>query len=193
MNKIDKSILSYLSTTANFSDVDLRIEEHHGSKYLIVYVDVEKLDRNHPNYDEQYADKITDDKRRQSHPIPGLVSSTSTINSLIRQAEKFFGEENTDYKPAFLPKNYKHLDVIEKEIDAATKKIDPKIDVRIEWDSDSPKPILKFYTKGSVNKKDYMDKPFAVQDLLKNIQKELGDNIKIKAYKWSVTGTSPKD
>jgi len=38
-----------------------------------------------------------------------------------------------------------------------------------------------------------MDKPLAVQDLLKDIQKELGDNIKIKSYKWSLTGTSPKD
>jgi len=151
MTRKDKSVISYISTMTDFSDVDLRVEEHHGKKFLVAYVDVTKIDPAHPNYDKEYQEKITGDKFRENHPIPGLISSKASITNRLTDVKKFFGEENTDYVPAFLPKNHKHLDDIEKEIDAATKKIDPKIDVRIEWDSDFPKPILKFYAKGSVS------------------------------------------
>ena len=192
MNKFDKSVISYISSTMDFSDVDLRVEEHHGSKYLIIYVDLPKIDKNNPQYDENYADKVTEGKRRMSHPIPQLISSKSSINTRLNQAKKFFGEESINYETAFLPKNGKYLWNNEKEIDEAAKKVDPRIDAVVGWDSDYPRPTLTFYCNGWSNYEDLKKQYFVGGQLVEAIQKVLGDKIKINSYHWSVNSGSPK-
>jgi hypothetical protein len=194
MNKFDKSVISFISSTTDFSDVDLRVEEHHGDKYMIIYVDVPKVDKNSPQYDEQYADKVTESKRRKSHPIPGLISSTSAINIRLTQAKKFFGEDSINYIPAFLPKNHEYLKDNEKEIDDAAKKIDPRIDAVVGWDSDYPKPTLTFYSNGTNNYADIKKKYFTGGEFAEEMQKLLGDKIKLSSYKWSIsTATTKRD
>jgi hypothetical protein len=192
MNKFDKSVISFISSTTDFSDVDLRVEEHHGDKYMIVYVDVPKVDNNSPQYDEQYDDKVTESKRRKSHPIPGLISSTSAINTRLTQAKKFFGEESIKYIPAFLPKNHKYLKDNEKEIDDAAKKIDPRIDAVVGWDSDYPKPTLTFYCNGMSNYSDIKKKYFTGGKFAEVIQELLGDKIKLSSYAWSISSNYTK-
>jgi len=192
MNKFDKSVISFISSTTDFSDVDLRVEEHYGDKYMVVYVDVPKVDENSPQYDEQYADKITESKRRKSHPIPGLISSTSAINTRLTQAKKFFGEESIKYIPAFLPKNHKYLKDNEKEIDDAVKKIDPRIDAVVGWDSDYPKPTLTLYCNGMSNYSDIKKKYFTGGEFAEVIQELLGDKIKLSSYAWSISSNYTK-
>ncbi len=58
MNKFDKSLIAYISSTTDFADIDITVEEHHGRKYLIARVDVEKIDENSPKYDQSYAEKL---------------------------------------------------------------------------------------------------------------------------------------
>jgi len=150
ITKLDNTILSYISTLNNASDLDLRIEEHDGQKFLILYVDVPKIDVNGPSFDESYRDKISGAGIRKNHPIPGLVSSKVFLNRMVNDAKKFFGDK-IDYETAFLPKNHEYIDKYEEEIQKITKELYPEVDVEIEWDSDYPKPILKFYYNGNRN------------------------------------------
>jgi hypothetical protein len=150
MNRFDNTVLSYISTSQNVSDLDLRIEEHDGQKFLILYVDVPKIDVNSPSFDESYRDKISGANIRKNSRIPGLISSTVFLNRMVNDVKKFFGD-NLDYYTAFLPKNHEYIDKYEEEIQKITKELYPEVDVEVEWDSDYPKPILKFYSNGNRN------------------------------------------
>lgn len=150
MNKLDNTVLSYISTFSNASDCDLRIEEHDGQKFLVLYVDVPKIDVNSSSYDESYRRKILGTDLRKSHRIPGLVSSKVFLNRMVNETKKFFGEE-IKYETAFLPKNYEYLDEYEKEIEKIAKEIEPQMDIEIVWDQDYPIPILKFYFNGKMD------------------------------------------
>lgn len=150
MNKFDNTVLSYISTSQNVSDLDLRIEEHDGQKFLILYVDVPKIDVNSSSYDEGYRRKILGTDIRKNSRIPGLISSTVFLNRMLNDAKKFFGDE-INYEKAFLPKNHEYLDEYEKEIEKITKEVEPQIDVEASWDSDYPVPLLKFYFNGKMD------------------------------------------
>ena len=191
MTRQDKSVISYISTMTDFSDVDLRVEEHNGLKYLVAYVDMYKLNPSHPNYDKDYTEKITHDKYRDNHPIPGLVGSKASISTRLNEAKKFFGED-LKYEIAFLPKNYEYLDKNNKEIENAVKQIEPEIEVETSWDSDFPKPTLTFYC-GNVKKYEEILKNYTpgIQGFYKEIQNILGDRIKLSMYVKN-TRTSPK-
>ena len=118
MNRFDNTVLSYISTSQNVSDLDLRIEEHDGQKFLILYVDVPKIDVNNPSYDETYRRKILGTDIRKNSRIPGLVSSKVFLNRMLNEVKKFFGE-NLKYDVAFLPKNHEYLDKTEEEVQKA--------------------------------------------------------------------------
>lgn len=150
MNKLDNTVLSYISTFSNASDCDLRIEEHDGQKFLILYVDVPKIDVNSSSYDESYRRKILGTDLRKSHRIPGLVSSKVFLNRMVNEAKKFFGNE-IEYGTGFLPKNYEYLDEYEKEIQKIAKEVEPQMSIEIVWDQDYPIPILKFYFNGKMD------------------------------------------
>ena len=144
MNRFDNTVLSYISTSQNVSDLDLRIEEHDGRKFLILYVDVPKIDYNSSSFDGNYRQKILGTDIRKKSRIPGLISSKVFLNRLLNEAKKFFGDE-IKYDTAFLPKNHEYLDEYEKEIEKISKEVEPQIDVEASWDSDYAIPILKFY------------------------------------------------
>ena len=159
MNRFDNTILSYISTSQNVSDLDLRIEEHDGHKFLILYVDVPKIDVNSSSYDESYRRKISGADIRKNSRIPGLVSSKVFLNRMLNEVKKFFGED-LKYDVAFLPKNHEYLDKTEEEIQKITKELYPEMDVEASWDSDYSKPILKFYFGGnrSIDSKELQQK-----------------------------------
>jgi hypothetical protein len=142
MTRLDKSVLSFISTMTDFDDVDVRIEEHHGEKWFIVYVDLSRFDINGPNYDPNYYYKITDNDRVKDHPIPGLMGYKSALSSRLREVKKFFGDD-IEYNTAFLPKNYDYLKKIEKKIDSVVKSIDPDFRLELTYDQDRPTPIFK--------------------------------------------------
>ena len=159
MNRFDNTVLSYISTSQNVSDLDLRIEEHDGQKFLILYVDVPKIDVNNPSYDETYRRKILGTDIRKNSRIPGLVSSKVFLNRMLNEVKKFFGE-NLKYDVAFLPKNHEYLDKTEEEVQKITKELYPEMDVEASWDSDYPAPLLKFYFGGNrdINPKELQQK-----------------------------------
>ena len=159
MNRFDNTVLSYISTSQNVSDLDLRIEEHDGQKFLILYVDVPKIDVNNPSYDETYRRKILGTDIRKNSRIPGLISSKVFLNRMLNDTKKFFGDE-IKYETAFLPKNHEYLDEYEKEIEKITKEVEPQIDIEASWDSDYAIPILKFYFNGnrSIDSKELQQK-----------------------------------
>lgn len=159
MNRFDNTVLSYISTSQNVSDLDLRIEEHDGQKFLILYVDVPKIDVNSSSYDESYRRKISGADIRKNSRIPGLVSSKVFLNRMLNEVKKFFGE-NLKYDVAFLPKNHEYLDKTEEEVQKITKELYPEMDVEASWDSDYPVPLLKFYFGGNrdINSKELQQK-----------------------------------
>ena len=159
MNRFDNTVLSYISTSQNVSDLDLRIEEHDGQKFLILYVDVPKIDVNSSSYDETYRRKILGTDIRKNSRIPGLVSSKVFLNRMLNEVKKFFGE-NLKYDVAFLPKNHEYLDKTEEEVQKITKELYPEMDVEASWDSDYPVPLLKFYFGGNrdINSKELKQK-----------------------------------
>ena len=159
MNRFDNTVLSYISTSQNVSDLDLRIEEHDGQKFLILYVDVPKIDVNSSSYDETYRRKILGTDIRKNSRIPGLVSSKVFLNRMLNEVKKFFGE-NLKYDVAFLPKNHEYLDKTEEEVQKITKELYPEMDVEASWDSDYPVPLLKFYFGGNrdINSKELQQK-----------------------------------
>jgi len=150
MNKLDNTVLSYISTFSNASDCDLKIEEHDGQKFLILYVDVPKIDYNSPSFDGSYRRKILGTDLRMAHRIPGLVSSRVFLNRMVNEAKKFFGSE-IEYETAFMPKNYEYFDEYEKEIQKIAKEVEPQMSIEIVWDQDYPIPILKFYFNGKMD------------------------------------------
>ena len=150
MNRLDNSVLSYIATVSDVSDCDLKIEEHDGQKFLILYVDVPKIDYDSPSFDGSYRRKILGTDMRKNHPIPGLISSKVFLNRMVNEVKKFFGDE-IKYETAFFPKNYEYLEDYEKKIEKITKEVEPQIDIEIVWDQDYPVPILKFYFNGKMD------------------------------------------
>ena len=189
MTKFDKTLISYISTMTDFTDIDISVEEHHGSKYLIARVDVEKIDENSPKYDESYAEKLVR-KRRPNQPV--FITPMNALEKRLVNAGKFFGE--LEYKTAFLPKNYESLDGIEKKVQDAVKEINPEFDAEFSWDSDYPKPVLSIYLGGSKNYEGWY-KPkdgLGGETFLEDIEKKIGDNISLNQYKWRIVNGKKK-
>jgi hypothetical protein len=190
MNKFDKTIISYISTTTDFADIDISVEEHHGRKYLIARVDVEKIDENSPKYDESYAEKLVR-KRRPNQPA--FITPMNALEKRLVDAGKFFGE--LEYKTAFLPKNYEFLDDIEKKVQEAVKEINPEFDAGMSWDSDYPKPVLTIYLGSSKNYNEFYKANYGLggENFLEVIEKKVGDNISLRQYQWRISSIKKKD
>ena len=190
MTKFDKTLVSYISSTGDFADIDLQVEEHHGSKYLIARVDVEKIDENSPNYDPSYAEKLIR-KRNPNHPV--FITPMNSLEKRLVDAKKFFGE--LDYKTAFLPKNYKFLDDIEKKVQDAVKEINPEFEAGMSWDSDYPKPILTIYLGSHEKYAGWYKGKYGLggEDFLEEIEKMIGNNISLRQYKWRISSSKKKD
>ena len=186
MTKFDKTLISYISTTTDFADIDISVEEHHGSKYLIARVDVEKIDENSPKYDESYEEKLVR-KRRPNQPA--FITPMNALEKRLVDARKFFGE--LEYKTAFLPKNHKFLDDIEKKVQDAVKEISPEFDAGISWDSDYPKPVLTIYLGGHKNYNQFYRAKYGLggENFLEDIEKKVGDNISLRQYKWRISSS----
>ena len=189
MTKFDKTLISYISTMTDFADIDISVEEHHGSKYLIARVDVEKIDENSPKYDESYAEKLVR-KRRPNQPV--FITPMNALEKRLVEAGKFFGE--LEYKTAFLPKNYESLDGIEKKVQDAVKEINPEFDAEFSWDSDYPKPVLSIYLGGSKNYEGWYKPKYGLggETFLEDIEKKIGDNISLNQYKWRIVNGKKK-
>jgi len=189
MTKFDKTLISYISTMTDFADIDISVEEHHGSKYLIARVDVEKIDENSPKYDESYAEKLVR-KRRPNQPV--FITPMNALEKRLVNAGKFFGE--LEYKTAFLPKNYESLDGIEKKVQDAVKEINPEFDAEFSWDSDYPKPVLSIYLGGSKNYEGWYKPKYGLggETFLEDIEKKIGDNISLNQYKWRIVNGKKK-
>jgi hypothetical protein len=189
MNRLDKAVLSYITTTSNLNDVDLRVEEHHGDKYLVAYVDVEKIDKNSPKYDQSYREKLIRERKVNQ---PTFVVPRSSLELRLSDAEKFFGQ--LKYKTAFLPKNYEFLNDIEKKVQDAVKQINPEFDAGMSWDSDYPKPILSIYLGGFKNYDGWFKPKYghSGSDFIEDIEKIIGNNTSLNQYKWSITNGKKK-
>ena len=189
MTKFDKTLVSYISTTTDFADIDLTVEEHHGSKYLIAHVDVEKIDENSPKYDQSYAEKLF---RKRKPNQPTFITPMNSLEKRLVDARKFFGE--LEYKTAFLPKNYESLDGIEKKIQDAVKEINPEFDAKMSWDSDYPKPVLSIYLGDSKNYDIWLKPKYgnSTNNFINDIEKKIGNNISLNQYKWRVTSGKKK-
>lgn len=190
MNKFDKSLIAYISSTTDFADIDMTVEEHHGRKYLIARVDVEKIDENSPKYDQSYAEKLVR-KRKPNQPV--FITPMNVLEKRLGEAGKFFGE--LEYKTAFLPKNYEFLDDIEKKIQDAVKEINPEFDAGMSWDSDYPKPVLTIYLGSSKNYNEFykVKYGFGGENFLEDIEKKVGDNISLRQYQWRISSSKKKD
>jgi hypothetical protein len=186
MTKFDKTLISYISTTTDFADIDISVEEHHGSKYLIARVDVEKIDENSPKYDQSYAEKLI---RKRKPNQPAFITPMNALEKRLVDAEKFFGE--LEYKTAFLPKNHEFLDDIEKKVQEAVKEISPEFDAGISWDSDYPKPVLTIYLGGHKNYNQFYRAKYGLggENFLEDIEKKVGDNISLRHYQWRISSS----
>jgi hypothetical protein len=183
MTKFDKTLVSYISTTTDFADIDISVEEHHGRKYLIARVDVEKIDENSPKYDQSYAEKLV---RKRKINQPTFITPMNSLEKRLGDASKFFGE--LEYKTAFLPKNYESLDGIEKKVQDAVKEITPEFDAEFSWDSDYPKPVLSIYLGGSKNYDEWYKPKYghSASKFIGDIEKTIGNNISLNQYKWRI-------
>ena len=186
MTKFDKTLISYISTTTDFADIDISVEEHHGRKYLIARVDVEKIDENSPKYDQSYAEKLVR-KRKPNQPV--FITPMNALEKRLVDARKFFGE--LEYKTAFLPKNHEFLDDIEKKVQDAVKEISPEFDAGISWDSDYPKPVLTIYLGGHKNYNQFYRAKYGLggENFLEDIEKKVGDNISLRHYQWRISSS----
>jgi hypothetical protein len=178
MNRLDKAVLSYITTTSNLNDVDLRIEEYDGAKWIIAYIDWSKLDKNGPNYNPEYREKITMESRRKN--AMGFVFSSKTfLESAHNEAKKFFGED-IKYHLAFIPKNYDYIKSIEKTIQEKTKLIDPEAEIGFTNDQDRATPILRVSTK------EYNSTPNYFKEFFDELQSELEGQIDLSSYTRSM-------
>ena len=189
MTKFDKTLISYISTTTDFADIDISVEEHHGSKYLIARVDVEKIDENSPKYDQSYAEKLIR-KRKPNQPI--FITPMNSLEKRLGDASKFFGE--LEYKTAFLPKNHEFLDDIEKKVQDTVKEINPEFDAEFSWDSDYPNPVLSIYLGGSKNHDEWYKPKYghSASKFIEDIEKKIANNISINQYKWRIVNGKKK-
>ena len=189
MTKFDKTLISYISTTTDFADIDISVEEHHGRKYLIARVDVEKIDENSPKYDQSYAEKLV---RKRKINQPTFITPMNSLEKRLGDASKFFGE--LKYMTAFLPKNYESLDGIEKKVQDSVKEINPEFDAEFSWDSDYPKPVLSIYLGGSKNYDEWYKPKYghSSSKFIGDIEKKIGDNISLNQYKWRILNGKKK-
>ena len=139
-NNIKRAILSYAQL--ELPGVEFDIEIHHNEPYLMLVVDWSKMDKNSPNFDNSYREKIYKE-RPEGHQGLWIVQPLSKIDRVNIEIEKFF---NVQLRSAFKFTNYDFLDSIEKKIRSAVKKSEfPKLHFEFRGDANTPIIEACFY------------------------------------------------
>jgi hypothetical protein len=115
MDNQQRALLHFMQLRSKNPDYDFRFLEHDGRKYVALYVDSAKMDKNSPSYDENYRNGIAPkiDRPRQGFFFP--TPRTKKFENLIDDAKKFIGiKEN--YWFCFQQKNYEYLEEVGEKI-----------------------------------------------------------------------------
>ena len=115
MDNQQRALLHFMQLRSKNPEYDFRFLEHDGRKYVALYVDSAKMDKNSPSYDENYRNGIAPkiDRPRQGFFFP--TPRTKKFENLIDDAKKFIGiKEN--YWFCFQQKNYEYLEEVGEKI-----------------------------------------------------------------------------
>jgi hypothetical protein len=115
MDNQQRALLHFIQLRSKNPEYDFRFLEHDGRKYVALYVDSAKMDKNSPSYDENYRNGIAPkiDRPRQGFFFP--TPRTKKFENLIDDAKKFIGiKEN--YWFCFQQKNYEYLEEVGEKI-----------------------------------------------------------------------------
>ena len=163
MNKsLHKAVLSFVQL--QHPDVEFEIETNYGDDYLMAVIDVSKMDKNSPNFDENYKKKFTPEK---SHEYD-FGHKTKFIENLVKSVTNFFSEK---IRGGYKFKNYEYLDKIETDINQVVKKIDSNYN--FTFSADSHNPILNGYFS-------IIDKDTDIDEFIDKVENLTKNNVKIR-------------
>jgi hypothetical protein len=115
MDNQQRALLHFMQLRSKNPDYDFRFLEHGDRKYVALYVDSAKMDKNSPSYDENYRNGIAPKRDR---PRQGLFFPTpraKKFENLMYDAKKLIGIKE-DYWFCFQQKNYEYLEAVGEKI-----------------------------------------------------------------------------
>jgi hypothetical protein len=115
MDNQQRALLHFMQLRSKNPDYDFRFLEHGDRKYVALYVDSAKMDKNSPSYDENYRNGIAPKRDR---PRQGLFFPTPRarkFENLMYDAKKLIGIKE-DYWFCFQQKNYEYLEEVGEKI-----------------------------------------------------------------------------
>jgi hypothetical protein len=74
MDNQQRALLHFMQLKLKNPEYDFRFFDHEDRKYLALYVDAAKMDKNSPSYDENYRKVIAPERKR---PTQGLFFPAS--------------------------------------------------------------------------------------------------------------------
>lgn len=115
MDNQQRALLHFMQLRSKNPEYDFRFLEHGDRKYVALYVDSAKMDKNSPSYDENYRNGIAPKRDR---PRQGLFFPTpraKKFENLMYDAKKLIGIKE-DYWFCFQQKNYEYLEAVGEKI-----------------------------------------------------------------------------
>jgi len=115
MDNQQRALLHFMQLRSKNPEYDFRFLEHGDRKYLALYVDTAKMDKNSPSYDENYRNSIVPKRDRPRQGLFFPTPRSKKFENLIDDAKKFIGIKE-HYWFCFQQKNYEYLEEVSEKI-----------------------------------------------------------------------------
>jgi hypothetical protein len=96
MDNQQRALLHFMQLRSKNPEYDFRFLEHGDRKYLALYVDAAKMDKNSPSYDENYRNNIAPKRDRPRQGLFFPTPKSKKFENLIDDAKKFIGIKEID-------------------------------------------------------------------------------------------------
>jgi hypothetical protein len=165
MDNQQKALLHFTQLKSKNPEYDFRFLEHGDRKYLALYVDAAKMDKNSPSYDENYRKVIAPERKRPTQGLFFPVSRSKKFEDLIDDAKKFIGIKER-YWFCFQQKNYEYLDEVGEKIKKIIQNEYEGSSCEIGADSSDPLIEILFTNVGHQQSDDFKTKTDELEALL---------------------------
>lgn len=175
MDKLDKIFLSFLKTHLNApKDVQFEFEPESDTDWIIVtvLVDASKMDKNGPNYNEEYSKFFIRPERKESGFF--IYDWESKYNNALKSFMKYTGMSYNNKKYRFHNRivNYDYLNGVGDKIEDGIKKTSyPETTIEFTKNSE-PDISLVFRLKD----------PLSYYDFIKELREILGNSVSLDSY-----------
>lgn len=180
-DSVKNVIEKYVKVMSDKMDVDISLKFFDNIPHIVFTVDQKRIDKNMPEYDENYANKILPKK-----PAPNTLHirvPTGKVKKFIHEMNSLF-QINEDIQATIDHKNYEYLEKIESEIKEKIKETSqPNVNFEFQIEWDEPEVTMEFSNfkhdnKLLTNREQFLEFLDELNSLV---------DVDLNAYRWSVS------